>query len=373
MPPTVYAGEARANTAIEIGRYRPSQHQFGSTRRNRRQTALWHPNGYTGEVHQWLRDGGSRPPRRCEHTRDSHYFNALAHGTEPASEPGLEASTRGGFRLSPASRIAAPATEPFGISKGSNPMRTHQHTRLVLPTALAATALLIGVAVAPGEGFARGGGGGGSHGSVSSPGSMSSPGMARSTSPSMPSGLTPGVQMPAAHPPGAPAAPSNSPQNARRDDHGGDHHHHPPPPPPGGGTTGSTSGTTIIAPAAPTQGLPLPDVGPAAVAPEIPVTPDSTQTPVPPQVQTSGGTLSPSTGGGGETLAACMGLWDSSTHMSNGEWRATCVRTLNGMDIGGGVTDFASTNPNAQQGGRQSATTARVIRQRQRTNTLRSD
>jgi hypothetical protein len=115
-------------------------------------------------------------------------------------------------------------------------------------------------------------------------------------------------------------------------------------------------------------------VGPAAVTPEIPVTPDSTQTPVPPQVQTSGGTLSPSTGGGGETLAACMGLWDSSTHMTNGEWRATCVRTLNGMDIGGGVTDFASTNPNAQQasGGRQ-PTTARVIRQRQRANTLRSD
>lgn len=37
-------------------------------------------------------------------------------------------------------------------------------------------------------------------------------------------------------------------------------------------------------------------------------------------------------GGGGKTLADCMGFWDKDTHMTKAEWRATCVRTLNGLD-----------------------------------------
>jgi len=38
-------------------------------------------------------------------------------------------------------------------------------------------------------------------------------------------------------------------------------------------------------------------------------------------------------GGGGETLADCMGFWDQGTHMSKTEWRTACVRTLNRLDL----------------------------------------
>jgi hypothetical protein len=38
----------------------------------------------------------------------------------------------------------------------------------------------------------------------------------------------------------------------------------------------------------------------------------------------------PSTaGGGGGGMAECMGFWDKSTHMSKGEWREACQRTVN--------------------------------------------
>jgi len=33
-------------------------------------------------------------------------------------------------------------------------------------------------------------------------------------------------------------------------------------------------------------------------------------------------------GGGGKSLAACMGFWDPATHMSKVEWRAACKRTM---------------------------------------------
>ena len=33
-------------------------------------------------------------------------------------------------------------------------------------------------------------------------------------------------------------------------------------------------------------------------------------------------------GGGGKTLADCMGFWERATHMSKAEWRAACKRTL---------------------------------------------
>lgn len=61
----------------------------------------------------------------------------------------------------------------------------------------------------------------------------------------------------------------------------------------------------------------------------------------PEPVETTGGTLAADThpGGGGDTLAACMSFWKPDSHMTKGEWRSTCVRTLNGLDSGGGVTD----------------------------------
>jgi hypothetical protein len=37
----------------------------------------------------------------------------------------------------------------------------------------------------------------------------------------------------------------------------------------------------------------------------------------------------PSTpGGGGKSLADCMGFWDAATHMSKVEWRAACKRSM---------------------------------------------
>ncbi len=38
-------------------------------------------------------------------------------------------------------------------------------------------------------------------------------------------------------------------------------------------------------------------------------------------------------GGGGPTLADCMSIWDPTTDMSKSEWKATCVRTMNGVDL----------------------------------------
>ena len=49
---------------------------------------------------------------------------------------------------------------------------------------------------------------------------------------------------------------------------------------------------------------------------------------------TSSGSASPSKsapskmGGGGKTLADCMGFWDAATHMSKVEWRAACKRSM---------------------------------------------
>jgi hypothetical protein len=34
-------------------------------------------------------------------------------------------------------------------------------------------------------------------------------------------------------------------------------------------------------------------------------------------------------GGGGDTLADCMGFWERATHMTKAEWKAACQRTVN--------------------------------------------
>jgi hypothetical protein len=80
---------------------------------------------------------------------------------------------------------------------------------------------------------------------------------------------------------------------------------------------------------------------PAPTAPAIaPLSPD-----LPTQFSTSGaaaggsGSLAlspgsssstaPSTpGGGGKTLADCMGFWERETHMTKAQWRVACQRTM---------------------------------------------
>ena len=69
--------------------------------------------------------------------------------------------------------------------------------------------------------------------------------------------------------------------------------------------------------------------------------------PVPEVFASGGGTAAVDhSGGSGKTLADCMQLWDAHTHMSKPEWRITCVRTLNGIDLpaDGGVTVPTSTH-----------------------------
>lgn len=67
--------------------------------------------------------------------------------------------------------------------------------------------------------------------------------------------------------------------------------------------------------ALPAMTVPAPAAGPALVT------------------ESSGGSTNVSTPGGAGTLAECMAIWDRSSDMSKVEWRDTCQRTLNGMDL----------------------------------------
>jgi len=103
------------------------------------------------------------------------------------------------------------------------------------------------------------------------------------------------------------------------------------------------TGSTLAPPSAPD-----PSTVPSAIAAPLPqlapIAPLSPQLPT--QFATGGTTssnlaLSPGTslgspselapsspGGGGKTLADCMGFWDRETHMTKTEWKAACLRTM---------------------------------------------
>ena len=111
--------------------------------------------------------------------------------------------------------------------------------------------------------------------------------------------------------------------------------------PSGGGASGGviTSGPPPN-PVSPGASAPASQLG--ATAPQPPaIAPLSPQ--LPSQFATGGATgsgnlaLSPGSaseqapsapGGGGKSLAACMGFWDKATHMTKGEWRHACKRTM---------------------------------------------
>ena len=123
-----------------------------------------------------------------------------------------------------------------------------------------------------------------------------------------------------------------------------------PPTHPTGPTSSSTQSGTVLTttppapPPAPSTstGGPATLQPPAAQAPAIaPLSPQlSTQISgggVPAQSNLAlspGSSASPSEsapsapGGGGKSLADCMGFWDKATHMSKTEWRAACQRTM---------------------------------------------
>ena len=103
-------------------------------------------------------------------------------------------------------------------------------------------------------------------------------------------------------------------------------------------------GTSGIPPAPPDRVMPPPEI--AQPQPELaPLAPISPQLPT--QFST-GGTVQPNMalspdasssaspsgsapstpGGGGKSLADCMGFWDRATHMSKAEWKTACVRSM---------------------------------------------
>ncbi len=69
----------------------------------------------------------------------------------------------------------------------------------------------------------------------------------------------------------------------------------------------------------------------------------------------SGGALVPREPipGGGPSLADCMDIWEPATHMSQAEWRTTCVRTLNGVDL---VPTQVAGNPGKEPASKPDAT-----------------
>jgi hypothetical protein len=118
-------------------------------------------------------------------------------------------------------------------------------------------------------------------------------------------------------------------------------HHHGRPP--SGGNTGSSA-------AFDSTGVVIQQSTPATTSSAPPVTANTTRNsaltggtdpaigqsspPVPDVFASGGGTAAVDhSGGSGSTLANCMQLWDASSHMSKPEWRQTCVRTLNGIDL----------------------------------------
>lgn len=78
---------------------------------------------------------------------------------------------------------------------------------------------------------------------------------------------------------------------------------------------------------------PTPAAPPAA--PPALATPPLSDLAVPDPVSTdSGGSKAPVGGGAaGPTLASCMEVWKPDTDMTRAEWKATCLRTLNGVDL----------------------------------------
>jgi hypothetical protein len=198
--------------------------------------------------------------------------------------------------------------------------------------------------------YARGGGfSGGFHGGSSMGAIQSHPAEMPSLTPR--ASLAPAPMSPMAH--AGSTAQSGAMQMGR-----GDHHHHRPPPGSGTGTSGATDSSLDQSTSAPTQTqVPSPPVNtgrnPALTGGTDPAI-GQPSPPVPDTFASSGGSAPVDhSGGGGNTLASCMGFWDSSTHMTRTEWRQTCVRTLNGIDL---PTEMGG-QPAPSSGGAQHAAT----------------
>src|SRR6185295_17522580 len=103
-----------------------------------------------------------------------------------------------------------------------------------------------------------------------------------------------------------------------------------------------TSGIPPAPPAAtvmppPEIAQPLPELAPLApISPQLPtqfstggtLLPNMALSPNASSSASPSGSAPSTPGGGGKSLADCMGFWDRATHMSKAEWKAACVRSM---------------------------------------------
>lgn len=224
-------------------------------------------------------------------------------------------------------------------------MRTYPHGRRPVATLLAAATLATGLSAGASESLARGGGhAGGFHSFTAS---------------------SIGHQMSALGRASPVAGLSTTPAPVSGSGGAPEHHHQPPPPSTSTTTTVVTTNPSSAAPTTVTSTPPVTaDVTPGTFSSTSPPVTLTTETPT-----STGGTLAPDThpGGGGDTLVACMALWETGTHMTKVEWRDTCVRTLNGMDVAGGLQADSGNPSKPEQAAHvpRKAIVAHVTRQRQ--------
>jgi hypothetical protein len=117
----------------------------------------------------------------------------------------------------------------------------------------------------------------------------------------------------------------------------------------------ATVPSTILFTGPPAPSIATPAPVSAVAAPALHVTPVAPLSPpVTTTVLTAGGnaridSASPSStspteaapdvaGGGGKSLADCMGFWEQATHMSKSEWRASCDRSQHRLEALNGAT-----------------------------------
>ncbi|MGE0023551.1 MAG: hypothetical protein AB7S70_07970 [Hyphomicrobium sp.] len=90
-------------------------------------------------------------------------------------------------------------------------------------------------------------------------------------------------------------------------------------------TLGASGGDTT-----PVWSAPIPTTLPPAPTSD-PITEPAQDTSLPPE-QSGGASGVVITAGGGPTLTDCMVLWEPAVHMSKSDWKAVCIRTMNGIE-----------------------------------------
>lgn len=128
----------------------------------------------------------------------------------------------------------------------------------------------------------------------------------------------------------------------------------------------NVTGTSVASPpfdaAAPPAPAAITQSSPSTLAPPDPVSTES-----------GGSSRTETPGGGAPTLANCMSLWEPVLDMSKAEWKATCIRTLNGIDLPEPGTKVAHTGTQTTTGTQTSRRVAHHNRHRQVKNVVSAE